>query len=342
VKHTVRPDSLGGELAPPRTPPTAARPATEPAGRAALGPPPPRPGARARRLRPLVPYALLAPSLLVLAAILGFPLYRLVVISLQQFGLRELIAGRGRFIGLQNYRDIVTDPFFWTVVVRTVLFAAVCVTLTMVLGTLIALLLRNLARPMRVLVTAGLVAAWAMPTLTAVSIWQWLFDFEFGVVNWLLTRLGVAGYEQHNWFEQPLQGFTVIVIVVVWAALPFVAITLHAGLTQVPAELEEAARVDGAGAWQVFRHITFPVLKPIFLLLAILSTIWDFKVFTQIWVLLNQRPSREYFLLGIWSYSESFGVTRYGKGAAIAVVMVVLLLLVTSFYVRQMLKAVGP
>jgi N,N'-diacetylchitobiose transport system permease protein len=295
-----------------------------------------------RRLQPLVPYGLLAPALVVLAAVLGFPMYRLVSLSFQQYGLKELFAGRGTFIGLRNYRDILADPFFWTVVARTVVFAAVCVGLTMVLGTLVALLLRNLARPMRVLVTAGLVAAWAMPTLTAVSIWQWLFDFEFGLVNWLLTRLGVAGYTQHNWFEQPLQGFAVIVVVVVWAALPFVAITLHAGLTQVPAELEEAARVDGAGAFQVFRHITFPVLKPIFLILATLSTIWDFKVFTQIWVLLNQRPSRDYFLLGIWSYSESFGVTRYGKGAAIAVVMVLLLLALTFFYVRQMLKAVGP
>ena len=92
------------------------------------------------------------------------------------------------------------------------------------------------------------------------------------------------------------------------------AITLHARLTQVLGELEEAARVDGAGAWQAFRHVIFPVMKPIFLLLATLSTIWDFKVFTQIWVLLNQRPSRELFLLGIWSYSESFGVTRYGRG----------------------------
>jgi N,N'-diacetylchitobiose transport system permease protein len=309
------------------------RPATALAGRTT---------SRRRRLQPLVPYALLAPALLVLAAILGFPMYRLVSLSFQQYGLKELFAGQGTWIGLRNYQDILTDSFFWTVVARTVVFAAVCVGLTMGLGTLVALLLRNLGRTMRVLVTAGLVAAWAMPTLTAISIWQWMFDFEFGVVNWLLTRLGVGGYSQHNWFDQPLQGFAVIVLVVVWAALPFVAITLHAGLTQVPAELEEAARVDGAGAWQVFRHITFPVLKPIFLLLAILSTIWDFKVFTQIWVMLNQRPSREYFLLGIWSYSESFGVTRYGKGAAIAVVMVLLLLALTFFYVRQMLKAVGP
>jgi N,N'-diacetylchitobiose transport system permease protein len=301
-----------------------------------------RPGSRSRRLRPLIPYALLAPALLVLAAILGFPMYRLVSLSFQQYGLKELFAGRGTWIGLRNYRDIFGDPFFWTVVARTIVFAAVCVGLTMGLGTLVALLLRNLGRTMRMLVTAGLVAAWAMPTLTAISIWQWMFDFEFGVVNWLLTKLGVDGYTQHNWFDQPLQGFAVIILVVVWGALPFVAITLHAGLTQVPAELEEAARVDGAGPWQVFRHITFPVLKPVFLILATLSTIWDFKVFTQIWVMLNQRPSREYFLLGIWSYSESFGVTRYGKGAAIAVVMVLLLLALTFFYVRQMLKAVGP
>ena len=310
-----------------------ARPATNLAGRAA---------AQRRRLRPLVPYALLTPALLVLAAILGFPMYRLVSLSFQQYGLKELFAGHGTWIGLENYRDIVTDSFFWTVVARTMLFAAVAVGLTMVLGTLVALLLRNLGRRMRVAVTAGLVAAWAMPTLTAISIWQWLFDFEFGVVNWLLTRLGADGFAQHNWFDQPLQGFTVIMIVVVWGALPFVAITLHAGLTQVPRELEEAARVDGAGAWQAFRHVVFPVLKPIFLLLATLSTIWDFKVFTQVWVLLNQRPSREYFLLGIWSYSESFGVTRYGKGAAIAVVMVILLLVATSFYVRQMVRAAGP
>ena len=300
-----------------------------------------RPGARVRRLRPLVPYGLLAPSLLVLAAVLGYPLYRLVVLSFQQYGLRELFAGtEGRFIGFQNYQSILSDSFFWTVVARTVVFAAVCVGLTMSLGTLVALLLRRLGKGMRLLVTAGLVAAWATPVLTAIAVWQWMFDFEFGVVNWLLTRLGVGDFVNHNWFDRPLEGFTVIILVVVWGALPFVAITLYAGLTQVPAELEEAARVDGGGAWQVFWKVTFPMLKPIFLLLTVLSTIWDFKVFTQIWVMLNQRPGRDYYLLGIWSYSESFGVSNYGKGATIAVVMVALLMVLTSVYVRQMLRTV--
>jgi len=268
-------------------------------------------------------------------------MYRLLVLSFQQYGLRELFAGtEGHFIGLRNYRAILGDTFFWTVVARTVVFALVCVGLTMVLGTLVALLLRRLSKRMRLLVTAGLVAAWATPVLTAIAVWQWMFDFEFGVVNWLLTRLGVGDFVNHNWFDRPLEGFTVVVLVVVWGALPFVAVTLHAGLTQVPAELEEAARVDGGGAWQVFWNVTFPMLKPIFLLLTILSTIWDFKVFTQIWVMLNQRPGRDYYLLGIWSYSESFGVSNYGKGATIAVVMVALLMVITSFYVRQMLRAV--
>jgi N,N'-diacetylchitobiose transport system permease protein len=293
-----------------------------------------------RRLRPLVPYALLAPSLLVIAAILGWPMYQLVVISFQRFGLRELFQHKGRFIGLENYRTVLGDPFFWTVVARTIVFAAACVALTMVLGTLIALLLRRLGRRMRLLVTAALVFAWAMPPLTAVAIWQWMFDFEFGVVNWVLTRLQVGDFINHNWFDQPLEGLSVIVLVVVWGAIPFVAITLHAGLTQVPAEMTEAALVDGANPWQLFWGVTFPLLKPVFLILTTLSTIWDFRVFTQVWVMLNQRPGRDFYLLNIYAYSESFGVSRYGLGATIAIAMVVLLMLLTAFYVRQMLRSV--
>jgi N,N'-diacetylchitobiose transport system permease protein len=293
-----------------------------------------------RRLRPLVPYALLAPSLVVIGAILAWPLYQLVLISFQQYGLKELFQHKGRFVGLANYRSVLGDPFFWSVVVRTVVFATTCVALTMVAGTLIALLLRRVGRRMRLLVTAGLVFAWAMPPITAVSIWQWMFDFEFGVVNWVLTKAHVGHFINHNWFDQPLQGFAVIVLVVVWGAIPFVAITLHAGLTQVPAELTEAALVDGANPWQLFRRVTFPLLKPVFLILTTLSTIWDFRVFTQVWVMLNQRPGRDFFLLNIYAYSESFGVSRYGLGATIAIASVVLLMILTAFYVRQMLHTV--
>src|SRR5947207_1993415 len=140
-----------------------------------------------------------------------------------------------------------------------------------------------------VLLTSGLVFIWAIPPVVAVDIWQWMFDFEFGVVNWALTALGAGHFIHHNWFALPLEGFTVITLLVVWGAIPFVSITLFAALAQIPRELVDSAQVDGANGWQVFWSVTTPILKPIFLILISLSIIWDFQVFTQIWVMLNSR-----------------------------------------------------
>jgi len=164
-----------------------------------------------------------------------------------------------------------------------------------------------------------------------------MFDFEFGVMNWLLTHLGIGNYIHHNWFANPLEGFAVITVVVVWGALPFVVITLSAGLSQVPRDLIEAAEVDGANPLHVFWFVVAPILRPVFVILATLSTIWDFKVFDQVWIMLNQRPAADYFLLGIYSFSESFRVTQYGLGAALAVILVLLLAIATSGYVRHYL-----
>jgi N,N'-diacetylchitobiose transport system permease protein len=165
-----------------------------------------------------------------------------------------------------------------------------------------------------------------------------MFDYEFGVINYLLTQLRVGNYIHHNWFDNPVQGLAVIGLIVVWGAIPFVTITLFAGLLQVPGDIVDAARVDGANAWQSFWHVTVPILKPILLIVICLSTIWDFGVFNQIYIMLNQRPSSDYFVIAIYSYRESFGVTKYGLGATIAVIMVLILLAVTFFYVRETLE----
>lgn len=302
-------------------------------------PPPtaPRPPARRGR-RSLLPYALLAPSLVLLVAVLAYPLYRLVAISLQRYRLRELIRGEGSFVGLDNYVTVLTDPFFWTVVLRTVVFTAVAVSLTIGLATAVALLMRRMHAWARVLLQSVLVLVWAMPGLVSIALWQWLFDFDFGVVNWALDAAGLDGFRQHNWFADPRQGFAVITLLVVWGALPFAVITLYAGITQVPRELEEAATVDGAGGWQTFRHVTFPILRPIYVILTSLSVIWDFGVFQQVFVMLNGKPSKDYYLIGVYSFTQSFGVNDYGKGSAIAVVMVLLLLVASVVYIRQMVK----
>jgi N,N'-diacetylchitobiose transport system permease protein len=293
----------------------------------------------AERRGRLLPYVVISPSLLVIGGILAFPLGWLVWLSLQHYGLKELINHQGQWVGLKNYQTILADPLFHQVIVRTLLFTFACVALTVVLSTLIALLLLKVRRAVRVIVMSSLVFVWATPVIVAVDIWQWMFDYEFGVINYLLTQLHLGNFIHHNWFDNPLQGWAVVLVIVVWGAIPFVTILLFAGLLQVPSEVIDAAHVDGAGPWQRFRFVTAPILKPVYLIVISLSTIWDFGVFNQPYVLLNERPSADYYTIAIFSYRESFGVTQYGLGAAIAVILVIILAIVTLFYVWETVRA---
>jgi N,N'-diacetylchitobiose transport system permease protein len=298
----------------------------------------PAPRRRWWRRASFLPYALIAPSVAVIVGVLAFPLGMLGWLSTQRYGLRELIAHQGEWIGLDNYKTILTDTLFHQVVIRTLVFTLACVALTLVLSTLISLLLLRVRSAIRLLIASALIFVWATPVVVTVDIWQWMFDYEFGIVNYALTQLHIGNFLHHNWFDNPVQGMSVIVLIVVWGAIPFVTITLFAGLLQLPGDVIDAARVDGANAWQSFWRITAPILKPIFLIVTCLSTIWDFGVFIQIYVLLNQRPSSDYFTIAIYSYRESFGVTKYGLGATIAVIMVLILVAVTFFYVRETLE----
>jgi N,N'-diacetylchitobiose transport system permease protein len=301
------------------------------------------PARRRRRLgvrisRGAVPFLLLAPAVAVIAAVLAYPLYLLGSLSFQQYGLFELIRHDGRWVGVDNYSTILGDSQFVDVLLRTVVFTAACVTLTMVFGTLIALLLARLGSFMRLLLTTGLVLVWAMPVVVAVNIWIWMFDFEFGVVNYVLTELHLGDHVHHDWFENSATGLAIIGAIVVWGAIPFVAITLFAGLTQVPKELVEAAALDGAGSVRIFRDITLPILKPIFVILTSLSIIWDFQVFNQVWIARGGQPAEEYFLMAVYAFVESFRIQQYGLGSAIAVLMVGIMLVVTFFYIREMVR----
>jgi N,N'-diacetylchitobiose transport system permease protein len=319
----------------------AAAEASEPYAEAALRRPPRSPSARdrwRRRRSRALPYLLVVPALAVLVAMLGYPLYRLVVLSLQKFGLRQQFGTPPEWVGIDNFRTIFTDSYFWDVLWRTVIFCVVNVALTVGIGLLIALLLNALGKGMRLLVSTALLLAWAMPALAATVVWQWLFDTQYGVVNWLLTRLGMGDFERHSWLAEPISFLSVATIIVVWMGVPFVAFTLFAGLTQVPHEVMEAAEIDGATRWQRLRRVTLPLLKPVILIVTALSVVWDFRVFVQIYVL--QRAggiSRDTNLIGVWAYRISIGENHFDIGAAIAIVMVVAVLLLTIVYLRQMI-----
>jgi N,N'-diacetylchitobiose transport system permease protein len=282
---------------------------------------------------PVLPYDLLLPSVVVLGAMLGYPLVRLVTMSMQEYGLPQVFGQPAPWVGLDNFRTILEDAYFWTVLWRTLIFCFVNVALTMVLGVLVALLLDALGRGMRLLVSTSLIIAWAMPALTATIVWQWMFDTEYGLANWALGRQG------ESWWANQLTFFFVATIIVVWMGIPFVAFTVYAALTQIPGELVEAARLDGAGFRDTFRYVALPALKPILLILTALSVIWDFRVFTQIYVL--QRAggiTRDTNLLGVYAYRISIGENRFDVGAAVAVVMVAITALLTVVYLRAMTK----
>ncbi|GAA3857732.1 sugar ABC transporter permease [Streptomyces lacrimifluminis] len=286
-----------------------------------------------------IPWALLAPCLLVLVLVLGYPLVRLVTLSFQKFGQSQLWGFQpAESVGLDNFSQVLGDAEFWAVVVRTIVFAVGCVVLTMVGGMLIALLLQRVSGWMKTLINIVLVASWGMPIIVATTVFKWLFDSDYGIVNALLSKLPGVELIGHNWFASGPQGLAVIMLLVVWGAVPFVVITLGAGLTQVPKELEEAARLDGAGAWGVFRYVTLPILKPIIVMLTTLSVIWDMGVFPQVFVMRNGHPEAEFQLLTTYSYDRAFAVNDYAQGSAIALLTVVLLLGVVAVYMRQMLK----
>ena len=293
----------------------------------------------ARILRASVPYLLILPVVVVITAILGYPLYKLVTLSFQQYGLAELIQRRGVWIGFDNYASVLRDDVFWDTLIRTVVFTAANVGLTIGLGTLIALLLVQVSGWVRVLLTAGLILAWSMPVVVAVQIWFWMTNFQNGILNYALTELWVGDWNQHNWYETSFSKLAMVTALIVWGAIPFVTITVYAGLAQVPRELVEAAEIDGAGPFRVFRDVTFPILKPIFLILTSLSIIWDFGVFTQHYLLIGaSQVDATNYLMGVYVFVEAFDKSEFGRGAAISLLMLMIVAVLSVFYVRRMVK----
>jgi len=280
-----------------------------------------------------IPYLLILPVVAAVVATLGYPIYSLVQISLEKYTLFELIQHSGKWIGLDNFSSVLHDHVFWDTLKRTIVFTIANVGLTMIFGTLIALLLVRVSSVLRVALMAGLVLVWSMPAVVAVQVWYWMTNFENGVVNYIF------GLGQYDWYASDFSELGMVTALIVWAAIPFVVITVYAGLAQVPHELVEAAEIDGARGWRIFRDVTFPILKPIFLILTSLSIIWDFGVFTQPFLLIGQgRLHESNYLMATYLYQEGYAKSDYGRGAAISILMLLIVALLSVFYVRRMVR----
>ena len=293
-----------------------------------------------RRLT-LLPYLFVAPTIIGMAYLLAYPLLRNAIISVQHFRIAELIRGGATFVGLSNYQQALADPTFWSVVRRTFLFTAVNVALIMVLATLVAVLIVKLGRWMRLLVMGGLVLVWATPIIAATTVFQWLFQSQLGVVNWVLVRLGFQQFDGYTWFASGPATFSILVLLIVWQSVPFAALTLYSAMTTVPREIYESAELDGAGAVRTFRSITFPILRPMFGLILSLEIIWVFKSFVQIWAISQGGPGEATTTLPVYAFQVAQSLHKYDLGAAISMITVLILVVVLLAYFRQMFKQEG-
>ena len=325
-----------------------------PPGRRGAGPRRPGPrdmsGARQRasvfiRRHRLTPYALLLPSVVAIGLLLFWPTVQIAELSLQNYGLPQVTgAAPTQWVGGANFTAILSDPEFWLSLRISLIFAAVVVPLTLLTGTLVGLLLNRLGPKMAAFVSSTAMLAWATPAVSASVIFIWLSDPDGGVVDWALSRLpswlgGGAHWAGFSWTNAPLPAYTLLTLLVVWQGFPFVAVSVLAGLKTIPVELHESARVDGGGAWRIFWRITYPLLKPIFLVLLLLSIIWDFGVFTQAYLVTGELGNRDEYNLGIYVYDRAFTMPpSYGIGSALALILTVILLIITIGYVRASVR----
>jgi N,N'-diacetylchitobiose transport system permease protein len=292
---------------------------------------------RRRRLQ-LTPYMLLIPSVAILVLAMGYPLVWQIITSTKQFGLAQQFGQPAPFVGLGNYITLATDPYMWTVIGRSIAFCFVTAAITMIIGSLLAVLLSVVPKGVRITLQISLLLAWAMPVVAAMTVWTWLFDWRRGVVNWLLSSIGLP-FQNHNWLVQPLSFFAVAMIIIVWMSVPFVAFSVYAGLTQVSGEVLEAAQMDGANGVQRFWGIIVPIIRPVLSIVLLLQVIWDLRVFTQIKLLQNTGSiASETNLLGTYIYQLGTGSSNFGLASAVSIFVLVLTIAISAVYVRSMLK----
>ncbi|HEX9277349.1 MAG TPA: sugar ABC transporter permease [Casimicrobiaceae bacterium] len=293
--------------------------------------------ARAGRVgydRPAFAYLLNAPSLIAIFLLAGYPIIYSAWISFHKYNLK-----RPRvfdFIGLDNYSEILKSPEFWSALWITVQFTVLVVTLVAVLGVCIALLL-NQRFPGRGVLRTLILLPWAIPPVVNGLMWQWIYDSKIGALNGLLMSIGAIN-EYRGWLSDPTSALLALVSADLWNTLPLAVILLLAALQRIPAELYEAARMDGAGHFQTFWYVTFPWLAQVLLVVLILQTLAAIRAFDIIYVLTGGGPGTATTTLTWQTYLTTFDSLDFGRGNAYAYTVSIITLGFAVIYFRVLYR----
>jgi multiple sugar transport system permease protein len=264
-----------------------------------------------------------APALVLLSFVTVYPVLYVIYLSLER---RLLIFNISRFVGLDNYLFLFRDDRFWNAFGNTAYFTVMSVALEMGLGLSIAVLLNRSFR-LKGAARAAVLVPWSVPTVVSARMWEWMYNTDFGILNYIFRA-------KINWLGSPSLALNAAVFMDVWKTTPFVAILLTAGLQVIPADLYRAARIDGASAWQAFRRITLPLLKPVIIVVLTFRTLDAFRVFDAIYVLTGGGPANSTETLSIYAYKVLFQTLQFGYGSALSLVVFLCTGMISVFYIK--------
>ena len=295
--------------------------------------PPVRPAARPRfRSSRWAALAFAAPLVVYMLVFYAFPLYRNLELSLHDYTVRAFVQGNADFVGLEKYREIVSSATFGPAIRNTVVFVVVSLAFQYALGLALAVFFRNNFR-LSGLLRGMFLVPWLLPLIVSASTWSWMLNSDNGIVNSVLAAFGVG---QINWLTSPAMAIWSVTIANIWLGIPFNLVILYSGLQNIPADVYEAASLDGASAWQQFWRITFPLLRPVSAITLLLGFVYTLKVVDVIWIMTNGGPANASTTLAVWSYREAFGTGQpdFSPAAAVGNILILVALAIGLLYLQ--------
>ena len=278
-------------------------------------------------------FFMVVPSVIVIFGVMLYPIIYSFILSFNKLNLATRTL---QFTGLKNYIAMAGDAEFFQAIAATLIFTVITVSFEMVLGMGMALVLNKDFRGCGFL-RGVMILPWALPSVVNAVMWKWIYNANYGALNALLYQLHIIN-NYHVWLGNPKSAFVCLVFANIWKETPYVVLLMLAGLSNISVELYEAARVDGSNGWKSFWKITFPLLKPVSLVLVITKTIWAIQTFDLVYILTGGGPANSTELISVYIQKMAFKFTQFGYGSAVSYVLMLVTFLLCLIYI----KLTGP
>ena len=291
----------------------------------------PRTARRPRRGDRFAAWAFLLPASAYVVVFFGYPLVANLTMSVQDYTVKSFYTSEAPFVGLGNYIAVLNNPLFSTAAINTVLFTAGSIVFQFAIGLALALFFNGRFLG-SALLRSLLLLPWLLPLVVSGAVWRWIFDQDHGVLN---AALRAVGFDAVPWLTSTSWALPAVILTNIWIGVPFNLVILHGGLRAIPDSLYEAASLDGATAWQRFRHVTWPLLRPVTGIVLMLGLVYTIKVFDVIMVVTGGGPANATQTLTTWSYGLSFHDFAFGQGAAVGNLLIIVATVFGLIYLRS-------